>query len=133
MASNKTIDQVISSITRTLDEHIKNMWLTTAAVPHAPAQDIGFGNSGLLPIAIKVSSMTIGHELVSVQPLEMPKGMLTYLDFKYTENLFRIYYVTADGKDAVAEVVAASVDHATRLIEDFGSIKFHIDYGPAEI
>lgn len=77
--------------------------------------------------------MTIGHELVSVQPLEMPKGMLTYLDFKYTENLFRIYYVTADGKDAVAEVVAANVDHATSLIEDFGSIKFHIDYGPAEI
>lgn len=45
-----------------------------------------YGN--LLPIAMKVSAKTIGLDLVSVQPMPIPKMKLMYFDYKYNETKF---------------------------------------------
>ena len=36
----------------------------------------------LLPLAMKVASQTIGRDLVSVQPIELPKGLIMFLDHR---------------------------------------------------
>jgi hypothetical protein len=41
------------------------------------------GPSGILPIAQQVAAKTIGLDLVSVQPLSGPKGIISYLDTQY--------------------------------------------------
>lgn len=35
----------------------------------------------LLPIAQRVAAQTVGLDLVAVQPMELPTGLLTYMDF----------------------------------------------------
>lgn len=47
----------------------------------------GSGNSnfsqGVLPLAQRIAARTIGFDMVSVQPLSMPMGLLQYVDFQY--------------------------------------------------
>lgn len=43
------------------------------------------GFPSILPIATRVAARTISLDLVSVQPLSLPTGILTYLDYKYEE------------------------------------------------
>jgi hypothetical protein len=38
----------------------------------------------LMPMAMKVAAQTIGRELVSVQPMNAPTGLLTFLDYTYS-------------------------------------------------
>jgi hypothetical protein len=41
------------------------------------------------PIIQRVSAMTIGQQLVSVQPMSPPTGVINYLDYKYrVTNLY---------------------------------------------
>jgi hypothetical protein len=40
-----------------------------------------------LPIATRVMATTIGQDLVAVQPLGAPVGILNYIDFKYRNIL----------------------------------------------
>jgi hypothetical protein len=37
----------------------------------------------LLPISMKIAAKTLGTDLVAVQPLSGPSGMLNYIDFNY--------------------------------------------------
>jgi hypothetical protein len=38
----------------------------------------------ILPIAQRIAARTVGHDLVSVQPLSAPTGLLTYIDYNYS-------------------------------------------------
>jgi hypothetical protein len=52
---------------------------------HRAPQDTsppGFGNI-MLPILRRVAARTIGLDLVTVQPLAAPTGLITYLDFNH--------------------------------------------------
>ena len=40
----------------------------------------------MMPLAMQVASKTVGFDLVSVQPISMPTGQLSYIDFKYGEK-----------------------------------------------
>lgn len=43
----------------------------------------------ILPLATRISARTIGHDLVSVQPLSAPKNLINYRDFQYGEDPIR--------------------------------------------
>lgn len=43
------------------------------------------GFPSILPIATRVAARTVGLDLVSVQPMALPTGLITYLDYKYEE------------------------------------------------
>lgn len=46
---------------------------------------------GLFPTISRIFANTIGMDLVSVQPMNLPTGLLTYLDFRYeNEETWRI-------------------------------------------
>jgi len=61
-----------------------NPGLTTAF----PTQTHGSGDKpySLLPLAMQVAAQTVGLDLVPVIPMNGPFGMLTYLDFVYTNG-----------------------------------------------
>jgi hypothetical protein len=40
------------------------------------------------PIIQRVSAMTLGQQLVGVQPMSAPTGVINYLDYKYGTDLF---------------------------------------------
>jgi hypothetical protein len=42
--------------------------------------------TNILPIAMKVSAKTIGLDLVSVQPMSAPSGILPYIDYQYGDT-----------------------------------------------
>ena len=47
----------------------------------------GFGGIAL-PMIRRVAAQTIGLDLVAVQPLATPTGLLTYLDYSFTAGEF---------------------------------------------
>jgi hypothetical protein len=40
----------------------------------------------LIPIALRIAAQSIGQDLVSVQPLSAPIGLLTHLDYQFSGN-----------------------------------------------
>lgn len=40
--------------------------------------------SGILPIAARVASQTVALDLVAVQPMNLPTGLLQYVDYQYS-------------------------------------------------
>lgn len=49
------------------------------------------GNNTILPIARRVIATTLGQDLVSVQPLPSPSGVLYYMDFKKSLKDFKFF------------------------------------------
>lgn len=48
------------------------------------------GDTVALPLARRVAATTLGQELVSVQPLSQPTGILFYMDYEYErENVYK--------------------------------------------
>lgn len=45
----------------------------------------------ILPIATRVTSQTIGLDLVSVQPLAAPVGQIFYMDYKTNKFTFKFF------------------------------------------
>jgi ATP phosphoribosyltransferase regulatory subunit HisZ len=41
----------------------------------------------LLPMARRVAAQTMGMDLVSVQPMGLPSGILFYMDYQYSKNI----------------------------------------------
>ena len=51
-------------------------------VPYIPLLE----TQAILPISNRVQARTLAQELVSVQPLAVPTGLLNYVDFVYSES-----------------------------------------------
>lgn len=43
-------------------------------------------NDFIMPLVQRVAAQTVGMELVSVQPMSAPTGMLAYLDYSYDKK-----------------------------------------------
>lgn len=48
-------------------------------------------NNFILPIVRRIAAQTIANDLVAVQPLEMPRDILHYMDFKSKENILTTF------------------------------------------
>jgi hypothetical protein len=89
--------------------------------------------TSILPMAFRVMASTVASDLVSVQPLPLPTGLLAYIDFDFKKiHKFKIFYLSNDDLEKTIEVEANDLDEAISKIEDFAEIKFHIDYGAVE-
>lgn len=78
----KTLFQKIKSFFQSIYQRLKKK---NTKVDTVTFDQIAF------PIVTRMATQTIGLDLVSVQPMEQPTGMLMYLDFKYKtehENAF---------------------------------------------
>lgn len=45
----------------------------------------------VFPITRRIFARTIGEDLVAVQPLEPPRGLLYFIDLKYDENILHTF------------------------------------------
>lgn len=72
----------------------------------------------ILPIAQRVAAQTMAHDLVAVQPMEAPTGLLTYLDFQYSgtnqpNQNNRHYQVDSFDLEVEPSFSGAVLDHPT--------------------
>lgn len=51
-----------------------------------PEEETPIFEGALLPIALKVAAKTVGLDLVAVQPLAAPVGVLQYIDYQYEDS-----------------------------------------------
>jgi hypothetical protein len=70
-----------------LDEVTLKTSINTWAITQKPDVDLGFfweQFEVLMPMAARVAAQTIGLDLVPVQPMSLPTGLLTFMDFNYS-------------------------------------------------
>jgi len=63
-----------------------------------------------LPLVRRIFSEIVAKDFVSVQPMNLPSGLVFYLDFKYGTN--QAGFVTGSGKDSQADSVFGITDTA---------------------
>lgn len=82
---NKLIKELV--LVFYLDEVSLKASINTWAITQKPDVDLGFfweQFEVLMPMAARVAAQTVGLDLVAVQPMSLPKGLLSFMDFNYS-------------------------------------------------
>ena len=70
-------------------------------------------NGVALPLVRRIFSEIAAKEFVSVQPMNLPSGLIFYLDFKYGTN--QPGFTTGSGKDSQADSVFGITETASTI------------------
>jgi hypothetical protein len=72
----------------------------------------------LLPIAQQVSARTLGLDLVPVQPMEAPTGLLEYMDFRYEDREPEIQPIQVRVNRRTENVTQQAIDDWINLVNN---------------
>ena len=116
-----TNDTEINNMAQLLENQAKQ--LVTEASATSMFNNSEEWNGVALPLVRRIFSEIAAKEFVSVQPMNLPSGLIFYLDFKYGTN--QPGFTTGSGKDSQADSVFGITETANQASEGlYGAGRF---------